>query len=230
MNTNKTIPLALTALTFMVGLSAIQSGRAVSWATTGSMTGARLWHTATLLPNGQVLVAGGWDGTNLLSSAELYDPATGMWRATGAMNIARYRHTATLLLDGRVLVAAGIGTNYLSDAELYNTNSGTWTITGSLTFEPANPTATLLSNGLVLVAGWSVQGGTSELYDPTNGTWTTTGDPSNTIEGENGDTKATLLAGGQVLWQAVLGAVPVSGGPVRSCTTLTPGLGFRQRT
>ena len=64
-------------------------------------------HTATLLPNGKVLVAGGFNDGGYLSSAELYDPASGTWSATGSLTAARLRHTATLLPNGKVLVAAG---------------------------------------------------------------------------------------------------------------------------
>ena len=66
-------------------------------------------HTATLLPNGKVLVAAGADdsGAVVLSSAELYDPATGSWSSTGSLGTARFRHTATLLPSGKVLVAGG---------------------------------------------------------------------------------------------------------------------------
>jgi len=60
-----------------------------------------------LLPNGKVLVAGGYNGSTLVSSAELYDPASGTWTATGSLNTARGRHTATLLPNGKVLVAGG---------------------------------------------------------------------------------------------------------------------------
>ena len=77
------------------------------WRVTRSMITARADHTATLLPNGQVLAAGGYGNTGYLASAELYDRATEMWRPTGSMGIARYFHTATLLRNGQVLVAAG---------------------------------------------------------------------------------------------------------------------------
>src|SRR5205823_3264895 len=74
------------------------------WMATGSMTTARCMHTATLLPNGQVLVAGGFDGSDYLASSELYDPATGVWTATADMATARCFHTATLLPNEQVLV------------------------------------------------------------------------------------------------------------------------------
>jgi hypothetical protein len=67
-----------------------------SWATTGSMGTAREYHTATLLPNGKVLVAGGYAGSLPFSSAELYDPATGTWTATGSMGTARYAQDTTI--------------------------------------------------------------------------------------------------------------------------------------
>src|SRR5262245_25852860 len=78
-----------------------------SWTATGSMGTAREFHTATLLPNGRVLVVAGFDGTSILSSAELYDPASGTWTATGSLGTARNQHTATLLPNGKVLVAGG---------------------------------------------------------------------------------------------------------------------------
>src|ERR1051325_10119770 len=86
---------------------------------TGSLNTARRDHTATLLPNGKVLVAGGYGiGFVYLSSAELYDPVSGSWSATGSLNTARTDHTATLLPNGKVLVAGGgFG---LTSVELYD--------------------------------------------------------------------------------------------------------------
>ena len=78
-----------------------------TWTATGSLATARLDHTATLLPNGKVLVAGGIERHQRLASAELYDPASGTWTATGSLATARIAHTATLLPNGKVLVAGG---------------------------------------------------------------------------------------------------------------------------
>src|SRR6478736_1712490 len=72
-------------------------GAPVNFVVTGSLATARSGHTATLLPNGKVLVAGGFDGNSILRSAELYDPANGTWSATGSLASARAYHTATLL-------------------------------------------------------------------------------------------------------------------------------------
>ena len=126
-------------------------------------------HTATLLPNGQVLVAGGGSAP---ASAELYDPATGLWSETGSINKARADHTAALLPNGQVLIAGGfVGIDALASAELYDPATGLWTVTGSMADERGWFTATLLSNGQVLVAGGLQRPSlaSAELYDSATG-------------------------------------------------------------
>jgi len=156
---------------------------------TGSMITARGGITATLLPNGKVLFAAGYDGkpsgTVTFNSAELYDPSTGTFSSTGNMNSARYGHVATLLSNGTVLLAGGYhyasGTTY-SSAEIYNPSTGTFTLTGSMNSARGGQVSILLPNGRVLVAGgsnWSASVfGTAELYDLNTGSFTSTGSMS----------------------------------------------------
>ena len=200
-----------------------------AWTTTGKMIEARSGHTATLLPDGRVLVAAG-GGTGLLASAELYDPVSGSWTTTGSLNGVRILHTATLLPDGRVLVAGGADTigetsvNALASAELYDPSTGTWTTTGNMARARARHTATLLPNGQVLVVGGSSNGSgtdslaSAELYSPTSGTWTATG---NMIEARSGHT-ATLLPDGRVL---VAGGNSSSGPQLASAELYDPATG-----
>ncbi len=137
-----------------------------TWSTTGNLNTGRTAHTATLLANGKVLVAGGYNGffplgSTALNSAELYDPDTGTWSTTGNLNTGRTAHTATLLANGKVLVAGGFdvavggydGFDDLNSAELYDPDTGTWSSSGNLNTGRTAHTATLLANGKVLVAG-----------------------------------------------------------------------------
>src|SRR5439155_25622330 len=113
--------------------------------------------TATLLNSRKVLVEGR-DNSSYLSSAELYDPATGSWVTTGSLVTARYNHTATLLPNGKVLVAGRGGVNRI-ETEVYDPATGRWSNTGSLSVSRESHTATLLPSGRVLVAGGLGRGG-----------------------------------------------------------------------
>lgn len=158
-----------------------------AWVPTGNLNVPRSGHTATLLPDGKVLVAGGMDSAfAALASAELYDPATGGWSPTGSLVAPRRVHTATLLPSGKVLVVGGDSIDapperlgLTGSAELYDPISGSWSPTGSLNIQRGAFTATLLSTGNVLVAGGVGDSDetlhSAELYDPATGTWGFTG-------------------------------------------------------
>ena len=170
---------------------------------TGSLNTARASHTSTVLNNGMVLIAGGYNG-NVLASAELYNPATGTFTPTGSLKTARLYHTATLLNNGRVLIVGGNAENgnILASAELYNPATGTFTPTGSLNTARELHTATMIQgimiNGMVLIAGGQGSAGalaSAELYNPTTGTFAATGS-LNTARLYH---TATLLNNGTVL-------------------------------
>ena len=165
---------------------------------TGNMTTTRSDHTATVLNNGKVLIAGGTTvngGSCTCSIAELYDPNTGVFTQTGSMTVSREEHTATLLNNGKVLLAGGTG---LSSAELYDPATGTFTATGSMTTARYQHIATLLTNGTVLITG-GVSGATylssAEIYNPVTGTFTATG----SMTAARALFSATLLDNGKVL-------------------------------
>jgi len=152
------------------------------WTTTGPLAAERSHHTATLLQNGQVLVAGGF-GTDVfdpLIDSEIYDPVNKNWTETagGGLNSARFAHTATLLPDGTVLVAGGTGYDGddLNSCEIYEPSTGGWNQTFPLLAARAYYTATFLSvsgYNTVLVAG-GLDGTTvlaeSEIFTPNTST------------------------------------------------------------
>src|SRR5207249_9577638 len=118
------------------------------------------WQTASLLPNGTVLIAGGgdadigWD----LATAGIYDPGTGTFATTRNMTTRRSLHTATVLLDGTVLITGGQACcgRDIASAELYDPSTRTFNYIGDMTKPRSGHTATLLNNGEVLIAGgWS---------------------------------------------------------------------------
>ena len=153
-----------------------------TFAATGNMVVARSQHSATLLPDGRVLIVGGAQGNGSLASAELYDPDSGTFRLAASMVTARRMHTATLLPDDRVLIVGGYGAGgALASAELFDPRTGTFSATGSLSFGRGGHAAVLLSTGKVLiVGGYGVNAypnvAPAELYDPVSGTFASAGD------------------------------------------------------
>jgi len=167
-----------------------------SFASTGHMTIPRAGHTATLLANGRVLVAGGYQVqgsmTVGLKSAEIYDPSSGGFTATGDMSVPRSGNTATVLPNGRILIAGG------NSADIYDPATGKFTPAGKM--NTGGKAATLLNNGKVLLAGGRTSDPSScsngaELYDPATNTFQLTG---NMTSGRC-TPRSTLLTDGRVL-------------------------------
>ena len=181
------------------------------WTPKSSMLAGRMAAAATLIPGGQVLVAGGGyydslSSTHALASAELFNPQTGAWAATGSLTSPRMSHTATLLANGKVLVVGGQDFNgfahqaqTLATAELYDPTSGIWTPAGGMGTVRIEHSATLLPDGKVLVVGgqvsYAVETSMAELFDPATGLWTPTGSLHIPRRGHT----ATLLSNGKVL-------------------------------
>lgn len=179
------------------------------FAPTGAMSIGRQEHTATLLPDGRVLVAGGYDDDlddpTAQSTAEIFDPDTGTFAPTATMASERGNHTATMLRSGKVLIAGG-HSGYpgasVASAELYDPSSGAFAPTGDMTDARGAHSATLLSNGSVLMAGgftaFPYTGSTlasAEIYEPSTGSFTSTA----SMHTARGRHAAASLPGGDVL-------------------------------
>jgi N-acetylneuraminic acid mutarotase len=171
------------------------------WTLAAPLLVGRANATATLLGNGKVLVAGGYNGQSL-SVAELYDPVTNTWSAAAPMGTARELHTATLLGNGKVLVTGGFGngtSGYLASAEVYDPVNNTWSPVASMTTARGEHSATLLNTGKVLVVGGTNGNfsdlASAELYDPLSNSWS----PAGLVAAPRTSHTATLLGNGLVL-------------------------------
>lgn len=212
-------------VSLVLGLTILLTGasltvQAQNWNLTGTMETPRGNLTATLLPNGQVLVAGGrLRGTFNLNTAELFNPSTGTFTSTGGLNTGRNTHAAVLLPTGEVLIVGGQDIvnsriNCLSSAELYNPTTGKFRFTGSLNQARCYPDATLLSNGKVLIT----DGATAELYDPATGRFSLTGNLNNARAVHT----STLLPSGKVL---IAGGQGVGGDYLATAEIYDPATG-----
>lgn len=174
----------------------------------GNMMTPRAAHTATLLPNGLVLMTGGFkkggDESNqlYLKSAELYNPKTRTFTATGSMRDARCGHHAVLLETGNVLIVGGTTDQPLRSAELYHPDTGAFSGAGEMSVPRSGSTATRLASGDVLIAGGiasyggALQGQASaELYKSETGKFM----PVGQLQTGRSAHSATLLASGDVL-------------------------------
>jgi hypothetical protein len=183
------------------------------WIQGPAMLVARAAFTATLLPSGKVLLAGGETSPAAnTATAELLDPVTNTVAAAAPMSVARSGHTATLLDSGKVLVAGGIAAPTgaaLASSEIYDPVTNTWSAAAAMAAARTDHAAVRLKDGRVMVLGGSFGFQTNagplddELYDPLTNTWTAFRDDNR----PNGVT-ATLLDDGRVL---VLGGWAVVG-------------------
>jgi hypothetical protein len=206
--------LLILATAALAGTRALPTQAALAtglWSRAASLITGRQEHTATLLPNGNVLVVGGIDDTGtVLASAEVYHPATNRWTAAHSMAAARFEHTATLLPSGKVLVTGGLAGplpfGSLASSELYDPTTDSWSAEAPMIASRTRHTATLLPDGRVLVVGGlSLVVGESglipsvapdaEIYDPRASSWSI----SAPMGFDRFDQTATLLADGRVL-------------------------------
>jgi Kelch motif/Galactose oxidase, central domain len=201
-----------------------------NWSGAASMSVAREGLRSVLLPNGDVLVAGGYSGTGRLASSELYDPVADRWTTTGSMTVPRGDHSLTVLPNGRVLAVGGNnGPEILNSSETYDPGTGTWSAAAGLTQARENHSATLLATGKVLVAG-----GDNSLKTDSSGlasaeVYGTTADANGVISVsaasffDNGAVAADSIASAFGSWTATGGinvSVRDSAGAVRHASVL----------
>ncbi len=184
-----------------VDFYALQSSQIFDWATrrivnTSELLTARQNHTATLLKDGTVLIAGGRSDAPL-ASAEIFDPSTGKFSTTGNLHEARDSHSASLLPDGRVLICGGtgVGNKYLASVEIYEPRTKSFVSAGNMTTARSSFQAVVLKNGVLLLGGFGAAGGTAEIYDPARGTFRAAGNLTAARYGFS----ATALPDGKVL-------------------------------
>jgi len=177
----------------------------------------RTRHTATLLPNGKILLVGGsLEPDDFVADEELFNPVTGLSSWTTPLHTPRHGHTATLLLDGRVLVVGGysLPQQWLNDAEIYDPFTDTWTVIPPLHPHGVGHTATLMKDGRVLVVGGCIGSGVCtqyvEIFDPQTNSWM----DAQPLKSDRASQTAQLLPDGRVLiagGNGATGGSPVDG-------------------
>ncbi len=198
-----------------------------AFTTAGPMTFNRGFHTATLLADGRVLIAGGQgpfvlSATPIFDSGEIYDPSSGNFTLVGPMQQPRSTHVAVRLTDGRVLIAGGYGSGSSEQtAELFDPGTSNFIFAGETAAALSDPMGALLPNGQVLIAGGQpdpvaqIATNAAELYNPADGTFASTG---NMVAGRF-STPATVLNDGRVL---VAGGYPLCCSALASAEIYTP--------
>ena len=202
--------------------AAIYNSVANSFTPLPGLATARFNHAATLLPNGNVLIAGGEDSTGTaLSSTEIYSPSTQLFTpGPGPLSVARAGLTSTLLPNGKILMAGGSG---LKTAELYDPTTGSSVPTsGNMSVDRTNHTATLMLDGNVLMAGGTSSGpsvNTIEIYNTAVGTFTSV---ASTLTTARSGQTATMLDDGHVLMLGGTDATTPTPLVLGSAETYTP--------
>ncbi len=204
-----------------------QAAGGASWQPVPAMSQSRTFAVTAALPDDSVLVAGGTDGTSILTTAEVYHPTSSTWTGTGSMHQARAGAAVTVLADGRVLVAGGSDqTDELTSSEIYSPATGTFSPTGSLHVGRQLATAVRLADGRVLVAGGRGPGdqplASAEIFDPSTGRWTVVAP----LAQARMYAASTLLPSGRVLVTSGLNA----SGPMNSSELFDPAAGHWSAT
>jgi N-acetylneuraminic acid mutarotase len=229
--TNCPIPMIVVGAALLVALNASAFAASGTWAFTASLHNARDGQTATLLPNGNVVVAGGENNNGAIASTEVYSPMTSSWSKSGNLKTARSGAEAILLASGSVLIAGGCISNCLgattATAELYNSTNRNWSSTGSMATARTYFSMVMLPGGKVLVVGGCTRlnsngcGGITaavEIYDPSTGRWSSTGP----MHAARGNLTATLLPNGKVL---VAGGINAANNPLATAEIYNPSTG-----